>query len=148
MKIIFVLIIFLNPLALAEDLNNNFIYITSNELIVTDNPLVSEFRGNVYVRDIEKQIWSEKIILEYDADNKIKLITAIGNVKIIQAKEEATGEFALYEPQLDKIKMIGNVLLRKEGNTLNGDELTIDLINSNSTMKSHMKNQVSVKIIK
>lgn len=148
MRIIFVLIIFLNPLALAEDLNSNFIYITSDELIVTDNPLVSEFRGNVYVRDIEKQIWSEKIILEYDADNKIKLITAIGNVKIIQAKEEATGEFALYEPQLDKIKMTGNVLLRKEGNTLNGDELTIDLINSNSTMKSYMKNQVSIKIIK
>ena len=149
MKVIYLLIIlFQNTNIFAKEIDDSYFYIDSDKLNITKIPLVSEFIGNAYARNGENHFWGERILIDYDNDKKIKLITIIENVKIKRPDESILGDKAIYEVKLEKIKIIGNVSFTKDGNTVNGDELTVDLINSTSIIKGNKDNQVSIKVTK
>ena len=149
MKVVyFIIIIFLNSYTLAEVKSNSDFHINANRLIIKDNPLVSEFIGNVYARNTINRFWGERILIDYDNNKKIKTITIIGNVKIKRFNEVATGNRAVYNVKSEKIKMNGNVTLIKNGNILNGDELVVDLITSTSIIRGNIDKQVSAKVVK
>ena len=144
---IFFFIIFLTH-ANAFELNDKKFYIDSNKLIHTKNPISSEFLGNVYARNEAGQYWGDRIKIKYFDNYQISRITISDNVKIKRLNEEITGNFAEYDITQKKIRVIGNVILIKNKNTLKGDELIVDLINSTSIIKSYDNNQVSVSVIK
>ena len=141
-----VIIIFLNSNAFSEEENNFYFNINSDKLIIRDNPLSSEFIGNVYARNDVNHFWGDKILIDYDDNKKIKIITIIGNVKIKRYNEEVTGDKAVYNLKSEKIKVSGDVMVIKDGNILNGNELIVDLINSTSIINGNMNKQVSVKV--
>ena len=147
-SIYFVFIIFLNTNVFSEEKNDNYFYIDSDKLIIKENPLISEFIGNAYARNDENHFWGNKILVNYDNDKKIKLITIIGNVKIVRPNEEIFGDKAIYDPKLEKIKLSGNVSVIQDGNILSGSELIVDLINSTSIIVGNNGKQVSVKVAK
>ena len=71
MKIIYLLIIiFINSNAFGDEKNDNYFFIDSDELIIFDSPLISEFIGNAYARDTINHFWGDKIIINYDNNNK------------------------------------------------------------------------------
>ena len=149
MKLIyFIFIIFLNTNVFSEEKNDNYFYIDSDKLIIKENPLVSEFIGNAYARNVENHFWGNNILVNYDNDKKIKLITIIKNVKIVRPNEEIFGDKAIYDPKLEKIKISGNVSIIQDGNILSGSELIVDLINSTSIIVGNNNKQVSVKVAK
>ena len=149
MKIIYLaIIICLNSYAFSNEKSSSYFYVDSDELIITENPLISEFNGNAYARDEINEFWGEKISISYDNNKKIKLIMIIGNIKIKRLNEEIIGDEAIYNLKLEKVRVMGNVSLIKNDNIINGDELIIDLINSTSIMNSNKLEQVSVKINK
>ena len=149
MKVIcLIFIIFLNTNAYSGEKNNSYFHIDADKLIIKENPLISEFIGNTYARNDVYQFWGDRILIDYDINKKIKLITIIDNVKIIRPNEEIFGDKAIYDLKLEKIKISGNVSIIKEGNVLNGAKLTVDLINSTSIIEGNSDNQVSVKVIK
>ena len=90
--------------------------------------------------------WGNRILVNYDNDQKIKLITITKNVKIVRPDEEIFGDIAIYDLKLEKIKISGNVSVIKNGNVLNGSKLTVDLINSTSIIEGDKDKQVSVKV--
>tara|TARA_B100000787_G_scaffold121069_1_gene90966 strand:+ start:780 stop:1229 length:450 start_codon:yes stop_codon:yes gene_type:complete len=141
-----VIIIFLNSNAFSEEENNFYFNINSDKLIIQDNPLLSEFIGNVYARNDINHFWGDKILIDYDNNKKIKIITIIGNVKIKRYNEEVTGNKAVYNLKSEKIKVNGNVTVIKDGNILNGNELIVDLMNSTSIINGDIDKQVSVKV--
>ena len=147
-SIYFILIIFLNTNVFSEEKNDTYFYIDSDKLIIKKNPLISEFIGNAYARNSENQFWGNKILINYDNDKKIKLITIIRNVKIVRPNEEIFGDKAIYDPKLEKIKISGNVSIIQDGNILSGSELIVDLINSTSIIVGNNGKQVSVKVAK
>ena len=149
MKLIYLIAcIFLNSYVFGSEKDDSFFYISSDKLVISENPLISKFIGNAYVRNGINDYWGDNIYIDYDDDKKIKEITIIGNVKIMRLDELVTGDKAIYNVKLEIINISGNVLVKKDSNTLNGDELFIDLTLSTSTMKSHKNNQVSAKVIK
>ena len=149
MKFLLLLIILTsNTLVIGNELNEENIYINSEELIITTNPSISKFVGMAYARNGVNEFWGDKILIYFNDDNKIKLISIINNVKIKNNEEEITGDFAEYSLKLEEIKVTGNVILTKDNSTLAGDELIMDLLNSISIIKSTDDNQVSAKIIK
>ena len=87
------------------------------------------------------------MIIEYDDNNKVKLITLKNSVKIKRINEEANGNFASYNPKTDTIEIIGDVIVLKDKNILYGEKLTIDLISSTSIITGNDDKQVSVKIV-
>ena len=117
-------------------------------MIIKENLLISEFIGNAYARNGENHFWGNKILVNYDNDKKIKLITIIKNVKIVRLNEEIFGDKAIYDPKLEKIKLSGNVSVIQDGNILSGSELIVDLINSTSIIEGNNDKQVSVKVAK
>ena len=145
-SIYFILIIFLNTNVFSEEKSDTYFYIDSDKLIIKENPLISEFIGNAYARDSENHFWGNKILVNYDNDKKIKLITIIRDVKIVRPNEEIFGDKAIYDPKLEKIKISGNVSIIQDGNTLSGSELIVDLINSTSIIVGNNSKQVSVKV--
>lgn len=147
-SIYFVFIIFLNTNVFSEEKNDNYFYINSDKLIIKENQLISEFIGNAYARNGENHFWGNKILVNYDNDKKIKLITIIRNVKIVRLNEEIFGDKAIYDPKLEKIKISGNVSIIQDGNILSGSELIVDLINSTSIIEGNNGKQVSVKVAK
>ena len=146
-KIYLIILIFFNSYVLSAEENISYLEIESDELIITENPLVSKFIGNVYAKNEENQFWGDTILINYNNDKKINLITAIGNVIIEREEEKVMGDKAIYNLKLEKIIISGDVSVFRDGNILNGNELTIDLMTSISIIKGSNKKQVSAKVI-
>ena len=148
MKIIYLIIlIFFNSYVLSAEENISYLEIESDELIITENPLVSKFIGNVYAKNEENQFWGDTILINYNNDKKINLITAVGNVIIEREEEKVMGDKAIYNLKSEKIIISGDVSVFRDGNILNGNELTIDLMTYISIIKGNNKKQVSAKVI-
>ena len=77
-----IIIVFLSSKTFSDEINNSYFYINSDKLIIQDNLFMSEFIGNVYARNGVNHFWGDKILINYDNNKKIKIITIIGNVKI------------------------------------------------------------------
>ena len=137
---------FFNINAFSDESSKTYINIDADKLITKQNPLKSEFIGNVYANDEVNQFWGDKMIIYYDENKKIKLINLEENVRIKRINEEATGNFASYNPKKEIIEIIGDVVVFKDKNVLYGDKLTIDLISSTSIIIGSENRQVSVKI--
>ena len=145
-KFYILIFFFLNINALSEETDKTYINIDADQLITKQNPLQSEFIGNVYANDEDNHFWGDKMIIYYDENKKIKLINLEKNVRIKRINEEATGNFASYNPKNEIIEIIGDVVVFKDKNVLYGDKLTIDLISSTSIIMGTKEKQVSVKI--
>ncbi|MDA9651470.1 hypothetical protein N9T16_02150 [Pelagibacteraceae bacterium] len=143
---IFIFIFLINSYALSNENKVTYLEIESDKLIIKENPLLSEFIGNVYVKNEINQFWGNKIIVEYDDTKKIRFISIIGDVVIVRPNERITGNKAFYNLKLEKIKINGNVSVSKNDDILHGDELLVDLISSISIIKGNKNKRVSVKI--
>ena len=146
-KIYLIILIFFSSYVLSAEENISYLEIESDELIITQNPLVSKFIGNVYAKNEENQFWGDTILINYNNDKKINLITAVGNVIIEREEEKVMGDKAIYNLKSEKIIISGDVSVFRDGNILNGNELTIDLMTSISIIKGSNKKQVSAKVI-
>ena len=146
-KIYLIILIFFNSYVLSAEENISYLEIESDELIITENPLVSKFIGNAYAKNEENQFWGDTILINYNNDKKINLITAVGNVIIEREEEKIIGDKAIYNLKSEKIIISGDVSVFRDGNILNGNELTIDLMTSISIIKGSNKKQVSAKVI-
>ena len=147
MKIaILFIFLYFNSYVFGKEIKGKVLHIESNKLIIKEN--ISEFIGNVFAQNGVYYLWGEKMIVEFNNNDKIEFITIIGNVIVKQENEEAKGDYAIYNLWVEKINLKGNVSLTKEESILTGDELTLDLINSTSIIKSNQENKVKAKIIK
>ena len=143
---IFIFIFLINSYALSNENKVTYLEIESDKLIIKENPFLSEFIGNIYVKNEINQFWGDKIIVEYDDAKKIRFITIIGDVIIERPNDRITGDKARYNLKLEKIKISGNVSVFKNDDVLHGDELFVDLISSISIIKGNKNKQVSVNI--
>ena len=146
-KVYLIILILITPHTLSAEEDISYLEIASDKLIITENPLVSEFIGNVYAKNEDNQIWGNTILVNYDNDKKINLITAVGNVIVERQEEKIIGDKAVYNLKSEKIIISGDVSVFRDGNILNGSELTMDLITSISIIKGSNKKQVSAKVI-
>ena len=146
-KVYLIILILITSHTLSAEEDISYLEITSDKLIITENPLVSEFIGNVYAKNEDNQIWGNTILVNYDNDKKINLITAVGNVIVERQEEKIIGDKAVYNLKSEKIIISGDVSVFRDGNILNGSELTMDLITSISIIKGSNKKQVSAKVI-
>ena len=140
------ILFFFNINAFSDESGKTYIIIDADKLITQQDPLKSEFIGNVYANDEVNQFWGDKMIIYYDENKKIKLINLEENVRIKTINEEAAGNFASYNPKNEIIEIIGDVVVYKDKNILYGDKLTIDLFSSTSIIMGTENKQVSVKI--
>jgi lipopolysaccharide transport protein LptA len=123
------------------------IFIESEELKITNEPLTTTFIGNVYAFDNEIKLWSDKILILYtETESQIDQIKCFGNSKLVRENQEIISENITYFAIDKKIYANGDITLTQDENVMKGNELSVDLVKSTSIMKSNRNNKVTVKI--
>ena len=120
---------------------------SADKAIINIDAKIIQFIGKVISIKNDIEIRSNSSI----ADDVGKIVTYYDEVNIIRKVnreyEKALGNLAIYDMVSEQISITGNVTLLKNNNIIMGHELIVDLINSNSIMKSNKNNQVSLKIL-
>lgn len=85
--------------------------------------------GNVQISQGNLSLRAERTTVAFtDAGSlQIQRIDATGGVNVTRGNESARGDVAIYDFNRRIITLVGNVALRRGGDTLNGGRLVIDL---------------------
>ena len=78
---------------------------------------------------------------EGNSADKIRLITADGNVSLTTPEESARGENGRYDVEKGIVELTGSVVLTQGKNVLRGDKLVMDLNTGRSTLESPQRVQ-------
>ena len=125
------------------------IKISSEKLNVNRDNNISVFTGNVYAHDDKIRMWSDKISIFYDKNEKgVNEIVAEKNVKIIVNGITAYGDFSSYQVDNEEILLEGDVVVIEKDNKIQSDQLILDLVNSTSIMTAKTNSRVTAKINK
>ena len=143
----FFLCIFISLISFLKISYTDEIFIESEKLIITNEPLTTTFVGNVYAFNDEIKLWSDKILILYTGiENQIDQIKGFGNTKLVRENQEIISENITYFVIDKKIYAKGDITLTQDENIMKGNELDVDLVDSTSIMKSSKNNKVTVKI--
>ena len=143
----FFLCIFVSLISFLKISYTDEIFIESEKLIITNEPLTTTFVGNVYAFNDEIKLWSDKILILYTGiENQIDQIKSFGNTKLVRENQEIISENITYFVIDKKIYAKGDITLTQDENIMKGNELEVDLVDSTSIMKSSKNNKVPVKI--
>jgi lipopolysaccharide export system protein LptA len=94
------------------------------------------FAGNVKARQGELTLDTARLTLAYTQGNGIKInrLDASGGVVVTSPSETARGNFAVYDLDRKLITLVGDVRLARQGSTINGSRLLIDLNTGRAVM--------------
>lgn len=109
--------------------------ITADKFVVDDVARVATFTGEVVVKRKKLTVWAPKVVVEYgeDGPSSIKSFVASGGVRIKTDDQDATGDYAIYDPKAQTLRITGNVMVLNASSTVGGPDMIIDL-NSNTTV--------------
>ncbi|WP_353683609.1 LptA/OstA family protein [Thermodesulfovibrio sp. 3907-1M] len=123
------LFLFINPV-LAQDKKEmpEPIIITSNTLINDSKAKTATFEGNVVAKRGEVTLYANKMIVYYEDEQKggnIKMIEAIGNVKLVKADRVITSHKATYLPEPEeRVIFTGEPRATEGKNLVTGEKIT------------------------
>ena len=138
----FLFFLFINS-ADAKQIN-----IISDKLEIIRAENISIFSGNVYAKEDNLEIWSEKLIMISNKDeSEIKEINAHGRVKIVREDLSINGDRARYDPIQNKLFVFGKVEVLENQSIVLCDKIVMDLENSSSIMSSDSNKRVEALII-
>ena len=120
--------------ALADDQ----IRITSNDLTLDQTQSLAIFTGNVVLVRDDLTIWSSKVEVTYGAGGVQEIEKAVftGGVRLKNPDQEATGNWATYDPKTRVMRLLGDVTLESAAGVVKGPELIFDLANETTTFPS------------
>jgi lipopolysaccharide export system protein LptA len=85
---------------------------------------------NVIIVQGDMRLSADLVIIDYaevDGAQQIEQIDARGDVLLIAGEDAAEGETALYVLGTSDVRMTGDVVVTQAGNTVSGDEMTLNL---------------------
>lgn len=102
--------------------------------------------GDVIAKDSENTIYSDKMISFFSKNaqgqselNKVEIYSDSKQVKIVNQQATVTGEWGIYLPKINKVRLYKNVVINQEGNILKGDYAETDLKTGISRVLSDKK---------
>ena len=103
--------------------------VAADRIEVQDRADRAIFAGNVHVRQGELTLDTARLTVAYSSGKGIQIerLDAAGGVTVTSPSETARGNFAVYDLDAKLITLIGDVRLAREGSTINGSRLLIDL---------------------
>ncbi len=118
------------------------------------------FSGNVVASQGARTVRSESLTIYYRDDKKshgksalsgqetgnVEKIEANGKVVVTEGNRVATGDFAVFEQDSQKITMTGNAVLKEGENVIRGNRIVIFLEENRGIVESGEKGRVSATI--
>jgi lipopolysaccharide export system protein LptA len=99
--------------------------------------------GDVVITQAELRLTADRTLMAYTDTGKLTLqrVDATGHVVVTRNDEKASGDVAVYDLNRKVITMVGHVVLnRRNGDTLGGGRLVIDLNTGVSSIDGHTAN--------
>lgn len=103
--------------------------------------------GDVVAKDQDSTIYSNKMVSYFTKNDqgqssleKVEIYSDNKQIKIVNEQAVVTGEWGLYLPQINKVRIYNNVVINQDGNILHGDYAETDLKTSISRVLSNKKN--------
>ncbi len=99
------------------------------------------FIGNAKVKQLKDWITADKIIIYFDDNNQTKMYKAIGNADFEFSNEKGhylgNSEIVEYYPLTSVYVLIKKAKVKNllNGNTVNGDKITVDMITGKSNVE-------------
>jgi lipopolysaccharide export system protein LptA len=111
--------------------------ITADKFVIDDASRVATFTGKVVVIRNDLTVWAPKVVVDYGegGPSSIKSFVASGGVRIKTGEQDATGDFAIYDPGAETLRITGNVMIVNASSTVGGPDMIINL-KTNTTVFS------------
>jgi lipopolysaccharide export system protein LptA len=111
--------------SVSEGAEKKTITITSETLTTDNRDGTAVFEGSVIAKTNDITIYSDKMIVFYsDADNNVKKIHAIGDVKVHSKERAIFSQEASYFNDEEKIIFTGNPKVVEGDNVITGTQIT------------------------
>ena len=105
------------------------------------------FRGNVVAKQEDMTLYANTLIIHYDPESKkLKVITALGNVKIVQLDRRATGQKAIFQQDENKVILDGEAVVREGENVILGERVIFYVNEERSVVEGGKGNRVNTRI--
>lgn len=134
-------------MALPEDADQPIHIRADNAEIDQDQGLVI-YRGSVRVDQGTLRVTADEMTVEY-VEQKVVRITAVGSPAHYQQQIEADKEQVrahsstiVYHTQEERLDLLGNAFLTQEGNEINGDLITYDIVAGKVDAKAESESPV------
>jgi len=103
--------------------------VAADRIEVQDRADRAIFAGNVKVRQGTLTLDTARLTVAYSSGGGIQIrrLDAAGGVTVTSPSETARGNFGVYDLDARLITLVGDVRLVREGSTINGARLLIDL---------------------
>ena len=103
--------------------------ITADKFVIDEPAQVATFTGQVVVKRKDLTVWAPKVVVDYGdgGPSSIKSFVASGGVRIKTSEQDATGDYAIYDPKAETLRITGNVMVVNASSTVGGPDLVIDL---------------------
>jgi lipopolysaccharide export system protein LptA len=105
--------------------------ISADRFVINEGASEATFSGSVVVVQPGLTVWADTVVVHYGEGgaSDLKDFEAIGNVRIKQPDQTATGARARYNPNTKILRLTGDVVVVNASGTLRGPELVVDLAN-------------------
>ena len=110
--------------------------VAADRIEVQDRADRAVFAGNVKARQGNLTLDTARLTLAYTSGDGIQIrrLDASGGVVVTSPSETARGNFAVYDLDRKLITLVGDVRLARQGSTINGSRLLIDLNSGRAVM--------------
>ncbi|MBV8687436.1 MAG: LptA/OstA family protein [Alphaproteobacteria bacterium] len=124
--------------ALKGHNSNAPVDIGADRVEVQDRADRAVFSGNVVVKQAELTLTAARLTVAYSNGGNVQIrrIDASGGVTVTGPGERAKGDFGIYDVERKIITLIGGVTLVREGNSVSGGRLVLDLDSGRAVMDS------------
>ncbi|GAB5047111.1 LptA/OstA family protein [Thermodesulfovibrio sp. TK110] len=138
--VLIALFLFINPVLAQEKKEMpEPIIITSRTLINDSKTKTATFEGNVVAKRGEVTLYANKMIVYYEDEQKggnIKMIEAIGDVKLVKADRVITSHKATYLPEPEeRVIFTGEPRATEGKNLVTGEKITYFLKDDRSLVE-------------
>jgi lipopolysaccharide export system protein LptA len=127
------------------------VYITADNANFDNIKGIAEYEGNVVVNQGSRHLEANKLTIQRDADNQIKVMTAIGDPANFKSQPDAdkpvgygSAKIIKYYPQQNKVDLLENAKLMQNGDTLSGPKLSYNFVTEVLQGKSSKQQRTTV----
>lgn len=123
LMVVLLLTSFLYAQTESNEKNKVPIVIEADSFEYDNKQKIAVYKDNVIVRKGDFTLWSNLMRVYFDENSKIKEIIAEGNVKFEKGLYKGKANKGIYNANKEIIRLIGNAMVKKKSNILEGDEI-------------------------
>ena len=127
------------------------VHITADHASFDHKNGLAVYEGHVEVDQGSRHLSANKVTIERDQQNRIKVMVATGNPATFKAQQNpnknpgsGSAKIIKYYPQLDRVDLIDQAKLMQDGDTISGPKLSYNFVTEVLQGKSSQRERTTI----